>query len=85
MDFLKRQNPWMVAFVAAVFLVAAYQALFAAPSLFPERSVVTIVRGDSASSVVNQLAEEHISAQRSLLLVIWRVSGASSRVQAGTY
>lgn len=85
MDFLKRQNPWTVAFVAAVFLVAVYQALFAAPSSFPPGSITTIVRGASAPSVANQLAEEHVIAHPSLLLFVLRVSGASSRVQAGTY
>ena len=85
MDFLKRQNPWAVAFAAALFLVGSYQALFAAPSAFPLGSIVTIARGTSAPSVADQLAEAHIVAHPSLLLLTLRISGASSRVQAGTY
>lgn len=85
MDFLKRQDPWTVAFVAAVLLVATYQALFAAPSNFSPASIVTIVRGTSAPSVANNLAEEHIIAHPSLLLLTLQISGASSQIQAGTY
>ncbi len=85
MDFLKRQNPWMVAFVAAVFLVVVYQVSFAAPASFPSGSITTIVRGASAPFVASQLAEEHIIAHPSLLLFVLRVSGASSHIQAGTY
>ncbi len=85
MDYLKRQNPWAVAFAAAVFLVGSYQSLFAAPSLFPLGSIVTVARGTSAPSVAAQLADVHVIKHPSLLLLALRMSGTSSRVQAGSY
>lgn len=85
MDFLKRQNPWVVALAIALVLVGSYQALFAAPSDFPTKSVVHIMPGSSAPSVAKQLADTHVIKHPTLLLLALRISGASSRVQAGTY
>jgi UPF0755 protein len=85
MEYLKRQNPWVVAFVAAVFLVGSYQSLFAAPSTFPSGSVVTVARGTSAPSVADQFADAQVIRHPSLLLLALRMSGTSSRVQAGVY
>lgn len=85
MNFLKRQNLWVIAFACALLLVGINQALFAAPVDFPSGSVVHITRGTSAPSVADQLTEAHIIAHPSLLLLALRISGGSSRVQAGTY
>jgi UPF0755 protein len=85
MNFLKRQNPWVLAFACALLLVATNQALFAAPTGVPSRSIVHITRGTSALFVASQLTEAHIIARPSLLLFVLRISGGSSHVQAGTY
>lgn len=85
MDYLKRQNLWVVAFAAAAFLVGSYQSLFAAPSTFPSGSIVTVARGATAPFVAAQLADVHVIRHPSLLLLALRITGTSSRVQAGGY
>ncbi len=66
-------------------LVGSYQVLFGAPADFPRGSVVSIVRGAPAPSVVDQLAAAHVIKHPSLLLLALRISGSTSRVQAGAY
>lgn len=85
MDFLKRQNPRVVIFVVALFLIGGYQALFAPPANFPSGSIVSIARGASASIVASQLAAAHIIMHPSLLRLFLRLSGTSSNVEAGAY
>lgn len=85
MDFFKRHIAWLLAFAFAMILVGSYQIFFAAPADFPTGSIVVISRGASVPEVSAQLAGEHIIAHPQLLRALLRISGESSRVQAGAY
>lgn len=85
MDFLKRQNPWVISLVLALILVGGYQALFAAPKDFPSDSIVVIARGTPAPLAAQELTEMHIIAHPQVLKLILRLWGKSGNVQAGAY
>lgn len=85
MDFLKRQNPWIVACTAALLIIAGFEALFAPPTKFPSGSIVSITPGASAPSVAVELADAHVISHPSILILVLKVSGSSSRIQAGAY
>lgn len=85
MEYLKRQNPWVVAFALALILVGGYRALFAAPADFPAGSIVVIARGTSAPQIGEQLAEKRVVAHSSVLRSVLRALGKSESVQSGAY
>ncbi len=84
MDFIKRHKPLVLAF-AFVLLVSGYALVLAPPSNFPLRGTVAIARGASVSDVTKELFDAHIIKHPSVLWFLLRMSGASARVQAGTY
>lgn len=85
MEYLKRQNPWIIAFALALIVVGGYRALFAAPADFPAGSIVVIARGTSAPQIGEQLAEKRIVANASVLRSVLRALGKSGSVQSGAY
>lgn len=85
MDFLKRNIPWIVAFILALLLVGGFRMLFAAPTDFPTGNRVHIPQGISAPAIAQLLADERIIAHPSLFRFFLRFSGTSNKVQAGTY
>lgn len=85
LDFLKRQNPWVISVIVALILVGGYRTLFAAPENFPTESIVVIARGTSAPLAAQELYNMHIIAHSSILQFILRISGQSTSVQAGAY
>ena len=85
MDFFKRHTIWLFAFALAPFIVSGYSFLIAPPAIFPSGSRIVIERGTAVSDIAQELYDAHIVTHPSLLKVVLRMSGASSRVQAGTY
>ena len=84
MDFLKRYRLGFFIF-AFLLLVGAYILVLAPPRDFPAHETVAIKSGASVSGIASELFEAHIIRHPSVLWFILRVSGASARVQAGTY
>ncbi len=68
-----------------MFFFGAFQILFGAPANFPQASIVSIPRGVSAPLVAETLAAKQVIKHPSFLLFALRISGTSSRVQAGKY
>ena len=85
MDFFKRHAIWIFAFILALFIVGSYSFLIAPPANFPSGSRISIEKGALISIIVRELYDAHIIAHPLLLQVVLRMSGASSRVQAGEY
>jgi len=83
--FTRKHAPWVLSFALAVLCVWAYSFFLAPPAGFPSGSAVRIARGSSAPTVSLQLADAQVIKYPSLLRFVLRVSGASARVQAGTY
>lgn len=75
----------MAPFIFGAFLFFGYSIALAPPTDFSPESVVVIARGASAPLIAQTLADEHIIAHPALLRLVLRLSGASDRVQAGTY
>src|SRR3989344_1099500 len=84
MDFLKRYRLGFFIF-AFLLLVGAYILVLAPPRDFPAHETVAIKSGASVSGIASELFEAHIIRHPSVLWFILRASGASARVQAGTY
>lgn len=76
---------WAVSFVLAVIIVAGYRFAFSPPGNFPVGSVVNITQGVSVPGVATQLYNAHIIAHPVFLRILLRVTGQSTRVQAGAY
>jgi UPF0755 protein len=85
MDFLKRNIPWMIAFVLAVSIVGGYEYLFSAPASFQSGSIVQIAHGTPVPEIAKELADAHIIAHPTLLRALLRLSGQSTAVQTGVY
>ncbi len=85
MDFFKRHALWFFAFALALLIVGSYSFLIAPPANFPSGNRVVIEKGLAVSDIAQELHDSHIVAHPSFLEVVLRISGASSRVQAGTY
>jgi UPF0755 protein len=71
--------------VAIIILICTLLITTAPPINFPSNSIVVISRGASVSDITRQLSDAHIVKHSGLLQFILRVSGTSSRVQAGSY
>ncbi|NNM84075.1 endolytic transglycosylase MltG [Candidatus Parcubacteria bacterium] len=84
MNFFKRYRPWFVLF-ALILLIGGYMFLLAPPSDFPLGETVSVARGTSVYDIADELSEAHVIQHPSVLWFILRFSGASARVQAGTY
>jgi UPF0755 protein len=84
MDFFIRNKQWIVLCSFAV-LSSGTVLTLAPPSSFPTHATVNIERGSSVSAVAEELADAHVVRSASILSLILRFSGASSRVQAGSY
>lgn len=85
MEYLKRQNPWLVSFVLSVCVVSGYQFAFGAPHTFVPKTIVEIPSGASASEAAKALAAAHVIAHPSIFTLALRVSGQSANIQAGLY
>ncbi|MBI2096508.1 MAG: endolytic transglycosylase MltG [Candidatus Taylorbacteria bacterium] len=85
MDFFKRYVWGVCSFAVAAVLVGGYTLLFAPPLDFPSGDTVVISRGASASDISEQLYDANIIKHASVLSLILRISGASSRVKSGAY
>jgi UPF0755 protein len=83
MDYLKSYGLWVLC--ALILLIGGYELWCAPPSDFPTHAILTIVKGESTSDAATQLAEAHIVSHASSLELILRLSGASGKIQAGTY
>lgn len=85
MDFLKRYVWWACSFAVVITLVGSYALAFAPPPDFPSNSIAVIVRGASVSEISEQLFDARIIKYPSVLNIILRISGASSKVKSGAY
>jgi UPF0755 protein len=84
MDFLRQSRLW-VGLCLLVLAFGGYELLVAPPGDFPTHAILSITKGESSSDVAAQFADAHIVAHASVLRLVLRLSGASVRVQAGTY
>lgn len=85
MELLKKNIPWVVAFVLALVIVIGYESTIAPPRNFSPGTLVRIVRGSSAPEIANELSEAHIIAHPTLLRALLRITGKSDAVQTGVY
>lgn len=85
MEALRKHAPWVVSFVLAAAIVAAYQTTVAPPSDFIPGTLVHIVRGTSAPEIANELADARIIAHPALFRAFLRVTGQGENVQTGVY
>lgn len=85
MNFFKRRIWWICSFAVALILVSFYSLVLAPPSNFPSGDIIVISRGASVSYIAGELSDAHIIKHPVVLSFILRISGASSRVQAGAY
>lgn len=83
MDFARYRQQWAIALVLAILI--GYLFVSSPPKDFPVGSIVSIAKGVSAPEVAAQLAQAHIIAYSSLLRAVLRVTGQSTRIQAGAY
>ncbi len=84
MDFLKRHLRWLVVLIG-VFFIGGYAAFIAPPTNFPSGNIVVIARGASVSDIAAELFHARAIKHPTVLQVLLRMSGTSSRVQAGAY
>lgn len=85
MNFFKRHVWWICSFTIALILVSFYFLVLAPPSNFPSGDIIVISHGASVSYIAEELSDAHIIKHPVVLSFILRISGASSRVQAGAY
>jgi len=83
--FFKQHISWFAPVVLAAFVLVGALIAFAPPLAFPRGAVITITRGESAPVIVAALGEKKIIAHPVLLRAVFRLSGTSGSVQAGTY
>jgi UPF0755 protein len=85
MEFLKRYIWWLISLVIALILVSGYILLIKSPQTFPSDSIVVIDRGSSVSDIAKRLSDANIVRHSTVLSLVLRFSGASSRVKSGAY
>ena len=85
MDSVRRQPLRSSLIAAVVVLLIGYVFFIAAPSNFPTGKRVVVPRGGSVSEVADTLARAHVIRSSLALESALRLSGASGKVQAGTY
>ena len=83
MEYLKRYWQSALGIFLAVFVFTIL--LIAPPRNFPLGTHVVIASGTSVSAIAHDLAETGVVAHPSVLEFLVRISGSSTRVQAGTY
>lgn len=70
---------------ALLLFIVLYIFLFASPRDFPRGGQITIASGTPLLAIAEELSRERIIKSSAALTFILRVSGASRKVQAGTY
>ncbi len=85
MELLKRNLPWVVAFVLALVIVVGYESTVAPPRNFSPGTLVRIAYGSSTPEIANELADAHVIAHPTLLRALLRITGKSDNVQTGVY
>ena len=80
--FVPARRAWTLTFIGALLIFYFTFSPFTAVST---KNTVSIARGTSVSRVAEELAAAHIVAHPGLLEFMLRITGVSTRVQAGTY
>jgi UPF0755 protein len=85
MEFLKRNKPWVVAFVLALILVTGYEITIAPPRSFVAGTLASISRGSTLADVADDLAREHVIQHPLLLRALLKVTGQGDSIKTGLY
>ncbi len=72
-------------FVSLIFICAAYQVLFGAPSGFPVDTIMSISSGQTLSRVASDLDSKNIIRSAFLFKVVMVLKGGSQSLKAGEY
>jgi len=84
MEHFKNHWVWFSALVFILF-VGTYVFVLAPPSDFPSGETIVIERGTSVHDIAREFSDVHIIKHSAVLRLALLISGASVRVQAGTY